>query len=121
MPCKSATLPWELEQERNLQYVAYTRAKNKLGFIDESEFKNFTDNTSEALKSIELQVNYVLGKTKENIISGNNYSKHIVNRTKNVIIPIKGTNKVLGEKPINSGITKQTNSLLSKNNRRKKF
>lgn len=121
MPCKSATLPWELEQERNLQYVAYTRAKNKLGFIDESDFKNFTDNTSEALKSIELQVNYVLGKTKENIISGNNYSKHIINRTKNVIIPIKGTNKVLGEKPINSGITKQTNSLLSKNNRRKKF
>ena len=121
MPCKSATLPWELEQERNLQYVAYTRAKNKLGFIDESDFKNFTDNTSEALKSIELQVNYVLGKTKENIISGNNCSKHIINRTKNVIIPIKGTNKVLGEKPINSGITKQTNSLLSKNNRRKKF
>lgn len=33
MPSKYSKLPWELEQERNLQYVAYTRAKSCLGFI----------------------------------------------------------------------------------------
>ena len=121
MPCKSATLPWEIEQERNLQYVAYTRAKNILGFVDESDFKNFTESTSEELKTIEKQVNLVLGKEKENIISGNNFSKHILSRTKNIVIPTKGSSKVLVEKPINSGITKQNNGLLIKNNRRKKI
>ena len=37
MPSKLAQHDWEKEQERNLQYVAYTRAKNKLGFISEKE------------------------------------------------------------------------------------
>lgn len=35
MPSKFARLPWEMEQERNLEYVAYTRAKTTLGFIDD--------------------------------------------------------------------------------------
>ena len=39
MPSKSAHLPWEVEQEKNLQYVAYTRAKTYLGFLSEEEFK----------------------------------------------------------------------------------
>jgi superfamily I DNA/RNA helicase len=33
MPSKRAVLPWEVEQENNLIYVAYTRAKKTLGFI----------------------------------------------------------------------------------------
>lgn len=33
MPSKRATLEWEIEQENNLIYVAYTRAKKTLGFI----------------------------------------------------------------------------------------
>ena len=33
MPSKRATLQWEIEQENNLIYVAYTRAKKTLGFI----------------------------------------------------------------------------------------
>ena len=118
IPCKSATLDWELEQERNLQYVAYTRAKNKLGFIDETDFKNFTDNTSEALKIIEIQVNRILGKETEKIISGNSFSKHILSRTKNIIIPTKGTSKVLSSENNKKSIT---NSLLTKNNRKKKI
>ncbi len=32
-------IPWMAEQETNLVYVAYTRAKHKLGFIAEDEFK----------------------------------------------------------------------------------
>ena len=37
MPAKRATKKWEIEQENNLIYVAYTRAKHKLGFINEKE------------------------------------------------------------------------------------
>lgn len=33
MPSKGARLPWQKDQEANLQYVAYTRAKHTLAFI----------------------------------------------------------------------------------------
>ena len=35
IPSKYATLPWQIEQERNLEYVAYTRAKTTLGFVND--------------------------------------------------------------------------------------
>lgn len=35
IPAKSAVLSWEIEQENNLKYVAYTRAKTTLGFIND--------------------------------------------------------------------------------------
>lgn len=34
MPSRRAKKPWQIEQERNLQYVAWTRAKHYLGFIE---------------------------------------------------------------------------------------
>lgn len=34
MPSKWAKRPWQKEQEKNLMYVAYTRAKFELAFID---------------------------------------------------------------------------------------
>lgn len=37
MPSRLATQDWEKEQEQNLIYVAYTRAKYKLGFVSETE------------------------------------------------------------------------------------
>lgn len=37
MPSKLAKHEWEKRQEFNLIYVAYTRAKNKLGFVSEKE------------------------------------------------------------------------------------
>lgn len=37
MPSKRATKDWEKRQESNLIYVAYTRAKEKLGFISDKE------------------------------------------------------------------------------------
>ena len=36
---RAMRIPWMAEQEKNLVYVAYTRAKHLLGFIAESEFK----------------------------------------------------------------------------------
>lgn len=35
IPSKYAKLPWQMEQERNLEYVAYTRAKTTLGFVND--------------------------------------------------------------------------------------
>lgn len=37
MPSRLTTQDWEKEQEQNLMYVAYTRAKYKLGFVSETE------------------------------------------------------------------------------------
>jgi len=34
MPSKAAKVPWQIEQENNLIYVAYTRARHNLNFIE---------------------------------------------------------------------------------------
>ena len=39
MPSKLAVHDWEKQQEQNIMYVAYTRAKNLLGFVSEKEVK----------------------------------------------------------------------------------
>lgn len=114
MPCKSATQEWEILQEKNLMYVAYTRAKNKLSFIDESDFKNFTDNTNDSLKTIEEQVNFILGKETKINKTDANYGKYILSRNTGITRPIIGGSKILGEK-----INKPTNGLLMKNKKRK--
>lgn len=64
MPSKSAKQKWEIEQENNLKYVAYTRAKSKLSFLNEEEFKDLTETNNNKLKEIERQVNKILGKEK---------------------------------------------------------
>lgn len=38
MPSRYAKLPWQIEQEKNLEYVAITRAKNYLGIITDWTF-----------------------------------------------------------------------------------
>ena len=70
MPSSRAKKDWEIRQEYNLMYVAYTRAKDILGFIDGKEFEDFNRKTSEtvkALKAKEAQVNYVLKKERKKI------------------------------------------------------
>jgi len=114
MPCKSATQDWEILQEKNLMYVAYTRAKNKLCFIDEKDFKNFTDTTTESLKYIEQQVNFILGKESKINKIDSTYGKYILSRNTGITRPTIGTSKVLGEKT-----NKPTNGLLMKNKRKK--
>jgi len=72
MPSKSAKKDWEIQQEHNLMYVAYTRAKNKLGFIDEKDFKafDFASNGNMAiLRRIEAIVNKTLNKDTKNVIT----------------------------------------------------
>ena len=53
MPAKSAKEEWELEQERNLEYVAYTRAKENLSFLDEKDFTTYSMNSQQKAFEIE--------------------------------------------------------------------
>lgn len=76
MPSGKAKKDWEIRQEYNLMYVAYTRPKNILGFVDDSEFESFNKKTSETvktLKAIENQVNYVLKKESRKININNDF------------------------------------------------
>lgn len=94
MPSKSAKKDWELNQEYNLMYVAYTRAKNMLGFLDETDFKNFyADSKQEKnrLKDIELKVDSILGKKPKYITSGISFSSEIVKRAKKIELPKSNT------------------------------
>ena len=117
MPCKSAVKDWEIEQEHNLMYVAYTRAKNKLCFLDESEFKNFTDDNTNELKLIEEKVNKILGKeTKTHIDSIK--TKDIISKIKKIERPKIGVLKNLSESGFTNNSKTSLDGLL--NNRFKK-
>lgn len=60
MPSPYANSDWEQVQEENLRYVAYTRAKNYLGFIDKEKFdayasaqdESMADNVSDVEESV---------------------------------------------------------------------
>ena len=109
MPSKSAKKDWEIKQEHNLMYVAYTRAKNTLGFIDEKDFKDFdlTNQVSQAkLDRIEAQVNKVLGKTTKTIINETT-AKVIVDNAQKIdwrtnIAPAKKTININSGRTVNS-------------------
>lgn len=86
MPSKSAKLDWEINQEYNLIYVAYTRAKKILGFIDEKKFEKYNtcnSNSIAALKRIEYQVNKVLGKSTK-IVIDNKIAENIIMNAKKI-------------------------------------
>lgn len=75
MPSKTAQQDWEIRQEENLMYVAYTRAKNILGFVSEKDFEQFDSsnaNSMKALKRIEEQVCKVLGKKRRVTVNTSN-------------------------------------------------
>lgn len=80
MPSKSAKQDWEFEQELNLQYVAYTRAKNKLAFISEKEISpmaGLIDATAvkTELSYIETVVNKLLNKKTESMMDEDTFLK----------------------------------------------
>ena len=86
MPSKAAKKDWEIRQEYNLMYVAYTRAKNILGFIDEKDFEKFDTsniNSIAILRRIEFQVNKVMGKTTKMVINEDT-AKSIVQNAKKI-------------------------------------
>jgi superfamily I DNA/RNA helicase len=67
MPSNLAILPWEKQQEANIEYVAYTRAKESLCFISEKEVRptGVQSDATEIIKDmkyIENRVCRILGK-----------------------------------------------------------
>jgi len=109
MPSTRAKKDWELRQEYNLMYVAYTRAKNKLGFIDSNEFDGFNEKTSETVKALKLkegQVNYVLKKERKKLDLSNPFIASDIIRHATKIEKPKTEYKVmpLTREKTNSGI-----------------
>lgn len=80
MPSRNAKQDWELEQELNLQYVAYTRAKNMLAFISEKEISPMaglidTSVVKTELSYIETVVNKILGKKTDSMMDEETFLK----------------------------------------------
>lgn len=101
MPSKSAKKDWEVSQEHNLMYVAYTRAKDKLGFIDEKDFEDFDTsnaNTRKSLSLMETKVCKVLNKTKRQEI-GIEMAKFIAENAEKIDAILNGPSVDMGSAP----------------------
>lgn len=117
MPSKNATTKWEKRQERNLMYVAYTRAKNKLGFLDEKEF-NYNNQPNGTLDALEAAVNFVLKKSTKNSITKKTAPK-IVKKAKKIDITVLDGNTIsLSDKPRNN-VCEFSDLLLGRKRRKK--
>ena len=99
MPSKTAKHPWEIEQENNLIYVAYTRTKNKLGFLDETEFKQFDAYNPETIRSL---------KTKQYIID------KLYNKNRNEVTTLDQARHIIENAEKLSGTTQDKNELAPK-------
>ena len=125
MPSKSALDEWQVQQERNLMYVAYTRAKKVLGFLNEEEtpdFDNFSSKLEAKLRQAEMMVAAILGKTFKATMN-EAMAKSIVERVtaRKIFAPIT-TNMVSmdnGEKG-NESTDLSFNSALRKKTKRRK-
>lgn len=114
MPSKSAKKDWEIRQEYNLMYVAYTRAKNLLGFLNEDDFEDFKYdeiNEKKRLKNIELRIDEILGKKPKYLSADTAYSLEIVKKAKKIVLPkansktlSKNMNSVANGKPTLGGL-----------------
>lgn len=114
MPSKSAKKDWEIRQEYNLMYVAYTRAKNLLGFLNEDDFEDFKYdeiNEKKRLKNIELRIDEILGKKPKYLSADTAYSLEIVKKAKKIVLPkansktlSKNMNSVINSKPTLGGL-----------------
>lgn len=109
MPSHNAKKDWEIKQEQNLMYVAYTRAKNELAFLDESDFKDFQKDQGFARKhlhEIETRVNALLGKKPRYITSVSSAAYDIISKAKKINLP-KPNNVSLSKKEVDKQ-TKET-------------
>lgn len=95
MPSRLATQDWEKEQEQNLMYVAYTRAKYKLGFVSETEISpsaGMIDSSAALteLNYIENKICKLLNKTPQVIMDATEVAQY--NLKSATIIEEKETN-----------------------------
>lgn len=99
MPSKTAKQPWDIEQENNLIYVACTRTKNKLGFLDETEFKQFDAYNPETIRSL---------KSKQYIID------KLYNKNRNEVTTLDQARHIIENAEKLSGTTQDKSELTSK-------
>lgn len=72
---------WDCEQDKNLAYVAVTRAKRRLGFMTEGvkyNRKSIVSEMKEFLNGIEYRVNRLSGKSNAKLMTDTGFSKVIV-------------------------------------------
>lgn len=115
MPSSLAKKEWEKNAEQNLIYVAYTRAKKKLGFISEEEIKPFgisqgEDKILNELSLIENLVCRVLGKTP---VEQKEYIEVARFNLNNGFTKIENNHKDDNHKIINNATNDNDNELLS--------
>jgi ATP-dependent exoDNAse (exonuclease V) beta subunit len=117
MPSKSAKQQWEKEQEHNLMYVAFTRAKEKLIFLDGEEYNYLLKSSSNNLEKIEKQVNLILNKNTVLHITSVEDAINIIEKSTPIQQPIK-TNKTLltANKNNTNKLSSFTNKRLVKRN-----
>lgn len=89
MPAKSAKEPWELQQESNLEYVAYTRAKKKLAFLSEDDFTMYSSNAQQRAANLQAKKAFVFAlHGRDNrcstVVPSLQAAKHIIANSTNV-------------------------------------
>lgn len=92
MPSKNCHHEWEHIQEKNLIYVAYTRAKKLLGFVSEKEVPptggmQEPEDIINELNYIETKVCDILGKNTFNTIDSTDIAKIRLKKMKKVELP----------------------------------
>ena len=109
MPSSLAKQDWEKEQERNLQYVAYTRPKNVLGFVSEKEIPPCASlqqpqDILNDVRNIEMAVCRVTGREPSKNILQSEFSRFKIKHATNVNLTETLHNKtddtfIAGEQP----------------------
>lgn len=99
MPSKAAKLPWEKQQEHNLQYVAYTRAKSYLGFLSETDFHIDTDTRAdESMRRIEKTVEAIRQRRNYRQSGTVEYAPLIIEHSEDPLNNIPTNGGTLGER-----------------------
>ena len=97
LPAKSAKEAWTIKQEANLEYVAFTRAKKKLGFLNEDAFTMYSSNAQQKAATLRAKKDKVFllygGKDRCSVITPTHKTAQqiISNATK---IETKATNSI---------------------------
>jgi DNA helicase II / ATP-dependent DNA helicase PcrA len=121
MPSKNCHHEWEKIQEKNLVYVAYTRAKKVLGFISEKEIppSGSTSDSESILNELNNIENIVCGLLGKPTFNGTNSVEAVKARIKKiekVEIPKKKTKKkirsVANKKDSNNKLLSDLDSLI---------
>lgn len=103
---KKCKQQWEYVQERNLKYVAYTRAKNILGFVSEEEIKPCGPSKKDEtiLKDIKLIENRISNALDDNLIDYDKFSQSLKKIT--ITKPVENKEDVpFGTKDSNNSVS----------------